>query len=468
MATTRIIPMHQNKGKTIAQCLHDRLNYAENPEKTNNGELISAFQCNPGIADAEFALSKRQYHAITGREHKNNVIAYQVRQSFKPGEITPEEANRIGYEFAMRFLKGKHAFIVATHIDRKHIHNHIIWNSTALDHQRKFRDFHRSGMAVRQLSDIICLEHGLSIIEQPKRHGKSYDKWLGDKKDPSHRELLRIAIDEALEKKPTSFDDLLLSLRDAGYEIKKRGHNISFRGAGGKGFIRLSSLKGPYTKDLLTAVIEGKQKHTPRKKCPVAQPPKPSLLVDIDAKLREGKGIGYAKWAGNFNLKQMAQTMSYLTEHGLLAYSDLKKAASDAEQRYDELQTKIRNAEARMAEIAALRTNITNYAKTRQVYIDYRKAGYSKKFRADHEADIILHQAAKKAFDALGLKKLPSIKSLNAEYAELMEAKKKAYAEYRKARDEMRELQIHKANVDTLLGQDTIRDRQRKKERDQR
>ena len=160
--------------------------------------------------------------------------------------------------------------------------------------------------------------------------------------------------------------------------------------------------------------------------------------------------------------------MSYLTEHGLLAYSDLEKAASDAEQRYDELQTKIRNTEARMAEIAALRTNITNYAKTRQVYIDYRKAGYSKKFRASHEADIILHQAAKKAFDELGLKKLPSIKSLNAEYAELMEAKKKSYAEYRKARDEMRELQIHKANVDTLLGQDTIRDRQRKKERDQR
>lgn len=460
--------MHQNKGKTIAQCLHDRLNYAENPEKTNNGELISAFQCNPGIADAEFALSKRQYHAITGREHKNNVIAYQVRQSFKPGEITPEEANRIGYEFAMRFLKGKHAFIVATHIDKHHIHNHIIWNSTSLDCQRKFRDFHRSGMAVRKLSDIICVEHGLSIIEQPKRHGKSYNKWLGDKKTLSHREVLKNAIDEALEKKPKSFDDLLQLLREAGYEVKERGQNISFKGSGENGYVRLSSLKGPYTKDILCAIIEGRQKHTPRKQRNTVQNTKPSLLVDIDAKLREGKGAGYAKWAGNFNLKQMAQTMSYLSEHGLLAYSDLEKATSDAAQRYDELLTQIRNTEARMAEIATLRTNIINYAKTRQVYIDYRKAGYSKKFRAAHESDIILHQAAKKAFDELGLKKLPTVKSLNAEYAELMEKKKKAYAEYRKARDEMRDLQIHKANVDTLLGQDVTRERQRKKERDQR
>lgn len=223
-----------------------------------------------------------------------------------------------------------------------------------------------------------------------------------------------------------------------------------------------------YSKDLLTAVITGKQKHTPRKQRQNVQEPKPSLLVDIDAKLREGKGSAYAKWASNFNLKQMAQTMSYLKEHGLLAYSDLEKAASDAAMRCDELITKIRNAEARMAEIAALRTNITNYAKTRQVYIDYRKAGYSKKFRATHEADILLHQAAKKAFDELGLKKLPTVKSLNAEYAELMEEKKKAYAEYRKSRDEMRELQIHKANVDRLLGRGASIDQQRNSERDQR
>ena len=460
--------MHRNKGRSVAKCLHDRMAYAENPDKTDDGELVSSYQCNPGIADAEFQFSKRQYKTITGRAQKSDVIAYQVRQSFKPGEVTPEEANRIGYEFAMRFLKGKHAFIVATHVDKKHIHNHIIWNSTSLDCKQKFRDFHRSGMAVRKLSDIVCLEHGLSIVENPKVRGVSYDKWLGDKKKLSHRETLRRAIDDALDKKPKTFEDLLQLLQAAGYEIKKRGNDISVRGIGAKGFIRLSSLKAPYTKDVLIAIISGKQKHKPRKQPSVEAATKPSLLVDIDAKLREGKGAGYIKWAGNFNLKQMAQTMSYLTEHNLLAYADLEKAASDATARFNELAAQIRYTESRMAEIAALRTHIINYIKTRDAYVAYRKAGYSKKYYAEHESEILLHKAAKKAFDELGLKKLPSVKSLNAEYAELLAEKKAAYSEYHEARDEMRELQIHKANVDTLLGRDTNRERQRKKERDQR
>ena len=465
--------MHKNKGKTVAQCLHDRTAYALNPDKTNGGELVSAYQCNPQIADAEFLFSKRQYYAHTGRTQKNDVIAYQVRQSFKPGEVTPEEANRIGYEFAQRFLKGKHAFIVATHVDRAHIHNHIIWNSTALDCQRKFKDFFHSSMAVHKLSDIICLEHGLSIIEAPKRvSGDSYDKWLGSKKRPSQRDLIRFAIDDALAQKPKSFDDLLQLLREAGYEIKPRGKDISIRGKNGKGFIRLSSLKAPYTKELLTASIEGDRRHTPKKRPEIISDAEPSLLVDIDQKLREGKGTGYAKWASNFNLKQMAQTLSFLTENKMLAYSDLKKAAEGATERFDELTDEIKAAEQRMAEIAALRTHILNYIKTREVYVSYRKAGYSKKFRAEHESDILLHQAAKKAFDELGLKKLPTVKSLNAEYSELVERKKKAYAEYREARERMRELQIHKANVDMLLGKqenDQVqKDQQHRKEQENR
>ena len=226
-----------------------------------------------------------------------------------------------------------------------------------------------------------------------------------------------------------------------------------------------------YTKDLLIAVIEGERKHTPRKRTEIVAPTKPNLLVDIDAKIHEGKGVGYAKWASNFNLKQMALTLSYLTENKLLAYSDLKKAADEASDKFDELTDEIKSAEQRMAEIAALRTHIINYIKTRDVYVSYRKAGYSKKYRSDHEADILLHQAAKKAFDELGLKKLPTVKSLNAEYAELMSRKKKAYAEYRDAREKMRELQIHKANVDMLLGnneKDQERKQQHQKEQEHR
>ena len=381
--------MHKNKGKTIAQCLSDRTSYALDPEKTDNGALVSSYQCNPGIVDSEFLFSKKRYVTQTGREQKNDVIAYQVRQSFKPGEITPEKANRLGYEFAMRFLKGKHAFIVATHIDKKHIHNHIIWNSTSLDCKRKFRDFRQSGMAVRQLSDTICLQHGLSVIENPKPHGKSYDTWLGEKKKVSHREKLRMAIDEAIEKKPKTLDDLLRLLLDDGYEIKRRGNDISIRGSGEKGYLRLSSLNPPYTEELLTAVLAGERKHTPRKRKTIsASPTEPSLLVDIDAKLREGKGQGYRRWAGNFNMKQMAQTLSYLTEHKLLAYSDLVAALENSEKHFFDLSQKIKTTESRIDEISALKKHIVNYAKTRDVYVAYRKAGYSKKFRSEHAEEI--------------------------------------------------------------------------------
>ena len=208
MATTRIISMHVSQGKTIADCLTDRIDYSKNPDKTQGGELISAYECDPKTADAEFLYSKRQYKTLTGREQQSDVIAYQVRQSFKPGEITPEDANRVGYEFAERFLNGRHAFFVATHTDKKHIHNHIIWNSTTLDCKHKFRDFLGSGRAVARLSDAICTEHRLSVIADPKRGVNHYGRWLGNKAKPSHRELLCGLIDAALLQKPDSFDTL--------------------------------------------------------------------------------------------------------------------------------------------------------------------------------------------------------------------------------------------------------------------
>ena len=430
MATTRIIPMHRNKGKSIAQCLRARTDYVKNPEKTNGGELISAFACDPRTVDAEFLLSKKEYQSRTGRAQKRDVIAYQVRQSFRPGEVSPEEANKIGYEFASRFLKENHAFIVATHVDKAHIHNHIVWNSTALDEQRKFRNFWGSTRAVRQLSDTLCVEHGLSIIEQPKGKGMHYGEWLGTKKNPSHREQLREAIDQALSQKPKDFDALLHLLHDAGYEAKA-GKQWAFRGASQKRFIRLDTLGDGYSYEKLCAVLEGRSIRQPRAKgkaISVLGEKKISLLVDIQAKLQAGKGAGYAYWAKKFNLKQMAQTMNYLTEHGL------------------------KDAEKRMAEIAVLRTHILNYRKTRDVYVGYRQSGYSAKYYAAHETEILLHKAAKKAFDELGVKKLPAKTELDGEYAKLFSEKKAAYAEYHRVRNEMKELLTVKANVDLMLG----------------
>ncbi len=190
MATTRIMPLHTGKGRTESQAVSDIIDYVSNPQKTDNGRLVTGFACDSRVADAEFLLAKREYISTTGRVRgADDVLAYHVRQSFVPGEITPEEANRLGVEFAKRFTKGSHAFVVCTHIDKSHIHNHIIWNAVNLNCDRKFRNFWGSTRAVRRLNDTICVENGYSIVEDPKPHGKSYNKWLGDRAEPHRREL---------------------------------------------------------------------------------------------------------------------------------------------------------------------------------------------------------------------------------------------------------------------------------------
>ena len=470
MATTRIMPLHIGKGRTESKAVSDIIDYVENPQKTDNGRLITGYGCDSRTADAEFLLAKRQYIAATGRVRgADDVIAYHVRQSFKPGEITPEEANRLGVEFARRFTKGRHAFVVCTHIDRSHVHNHIIWSAVNLDCERKFRNFWGSTKVVRRLSDTICIENGLSIVEDPKPHGKSYDKWLGDQAKPSHKELLRQAIDRALAQKPVSLEELLSLLEQDGFTVHRRGRTISIGAEGWGNNVRFDRLGDGYTLNDLLAVLSGQKEHTPRKKTtPQAAPPKVNLLVDIQAKLQAGKGAGYARWAKVFNLKQMAQTMNFLTEHNLLEYAELAEKASAATAHHNELSAQIKAAEKRMAEIAVLRTHIVNYAKTREVYVAYRKAGYSRKFRDEHESEILLHQAAKNAFDDLGVKKLPKVRDLQAEYARLLEEKKKTYAEYRRSREEMRELLAAKANVDRILNMEAEQDAEKEKDHGQR
>ena len=280
-------------------------------------------------------------------------------------------------------------------------------------------------------------------------------------------------IDDALAQKPDSFEALLELLRLAGYEVK--GQKVpSLLGCEQKKSIRMDTLGDGYTPADLRAVIAGEKTHTPRKRrTKPAAPEKKSgnLLVDIQAKLRAGKGAGYARWATMFNLKQMAQTVAYLQENELLDYATLAGKATAASARFNDLSAKIKSAERRMAEIAVLRKHIVNYAKTRDTYVAYRKAGYSKKFLSEHESEIALHKAAKQHFDELGVKKLPTIKALNTEYAALMTEKKAAYAEYRKAREDMKELLTAKANIDRILELDKERkeaSERRKKEGEQR
>ena len=459
------------KGRTESQAISDIIDYVANPQKTDNGKLITGYGCDSRTADAEFLLAKRQYISATGRVRGvDDVIAYHVRQSFKPGEITPEEANRLGVEFAKRFTKGNHAFVVCTHIDKSHIHNHIIWSAVNADCDRKFRNFWGSTRAVRRLSDTICIENGLSIVENPKPHGKSYNKWLGDQAKPSHREQLRVMIDRALEQKPTDFDALLKLLTEMGCEVSRRGKAIRLKAPGWKNVARMDDKLGAgYSEAEIRAVLAGEKQHTPRKNSAVQpEPPKVNLLVDIQAKLQAGKGAGYVRWAKVFNLKQMAQTVNFLTEHQLLDYGELAEKAAAATAHHNELSAQIKAAEKRMAEIAVLRTHIINYAKTRETYVAYRKAGYSRKFREEHEQEILLHQAAKNAFDEMGVKKLPKVKDLQAEYAKLLEEKKKTYAEYRHSREEMRELLTAKANVDRVLKMEVEQDVEKEKDHGQR
>ena len=283
-------------------------------------------------------------------------------------------------------------------------------------------------------------------------------------------EQLRVMIDQALEQKPADFDALLKLLSEMGCEVTQRGKTIRLKAPGWKNVARMDERLGDgYSEAEIRAVLAGKKQHTPRKKTvPQTEPPKVNLLVDIQAKLQAGKGAGYARWAKVFNLKQMAQTMNYLSENNLLEYAVLEEKAAAATAHHNKLSAQIKAAEKRMAEIAVLRTHIVNYAKTREVYVAYRKAGYSKKFREEHEEEILLHQAAKNAFDEMGVKKLPKVKELQTEYAKLLEEKKKTYAEYRRSREEMRELLTAKANVDRVLKMEVEQDVEKEKDHGQR
>ena len=441
MAATRLIAMHQNKGRTVAKCLADRTNYALNDEKTENGTFVSAYACNKELADKEFMEARKEYLQKTGRVYKGDIIAYQIRQSFKPGEISPEEANQIGYETAMRFTKGEHAFIVATHTDKEHIHNHIIYNSINLDCDKKFRDSWFCALGLRKLSDLICMEHGMSVIK-PYQGSRSRPKF-----EKSYRQETREEIDKILEQKPQTFNQFLQILAEDEYEIKK-GKYIALKSKDRKNFIRLKSLGSGYSEEELREVIEGTAEH--KKSKPKYVKRDFDMLIDIQEKLRQGKGAGYARWGEKFNTKAIMKTLLYLDEKGIRGYDDLAKKAEAASGKFSELTDAIKTAEKRMSEISSLRTHIINYSKTRDVYVAYRKAGYSKKFFEAHREELTLHKAAKEAFKQLE-GPIPKVKDLNAEYVELLAVKKKAYSKYKFCKQEMKDLLEAKRNIDLFM-----------------
>ena len=450
-----MLQRHANEGESIAEAIRDCLDYGKNPEKTEDGKYISSYECDPATVAAEFLLAKASYKAMTGREQKkgSDVLCYQIRQSFYPGEITPEEANRISYELAMRWTKGRHAFIVTTHTDKQHIHSHIYYNSTTLDCTRKFRNFWGSSFALRRLSDRLCLENGLSIVENPKPRSKgkfrNYGEWqAGQKKPLTYQDRLRAAIDTALAKKPADFPAFLSLMEQAGYEVKQRRGAISFRAPGQERFTRLRSdtLGEGYSEADIRAALSGSRQRPgqPRQKI--------NLAIDIQSRL-QGKGPGYERWAKVFNLKQMAAALAYLQDNGLTDYEQLEQKATAATEHFHKLSDQIKSTEAALHTNMELKAATVQYAKTRPVFEKYKASKYSKKFLAEHEADIELYRAACADFKAiLGGAKLPKMDTLKEEGRKLSEQKKKLYAEYRKAKADMQEVTTIKANIDYLLG----------------
>ena len=456
MAATRLIRLHVNKGRTLAACLRDRIDYAENPDKTEDGTYLSSYHCDPKTAADEFLLSKRMYEQYTGRKN-GDIIAYQIRQSFRPGEVTAEEANRIGYDLAMSFTKGRHAFIVATHTDRAHIHNHIIYDATTLDYRRKFKNYFLSSFAIQRISDLLCLEHGLSVI-RPTLYSER-TKYIDKRRTPSIRDSIRTDIDGILvERIPATVDDLIYALEKKGYECKQ-GKNIAIRKEGQKRFIRFSSLGPGYQlQDLIGC--ERKSDHKVQKKQQF------SILVDIQKKLSEGKGKGYEQWARNYNVKQMAEVLLYLQENKIDSYEDLVRLSEDASERFHTITDTIKRCETRMQEISDLKRHIINYLRTKDVYAEYRKHGYSKKYFEQHREELTIHKAAKQAFDAAGFTRLPKLKDLSTEFDRLKEEKKKAYSEYHKAKNSMKELNIARRNVETFLeiSHDDVHEKERNRQ----
>ena len=453
MATTWIKSLHKNKGKSILQTLIARIDYAENPDKTKRGELVTGYACDPRSVVEEFLLSKQEYEYITGRDQeRSDVLAYHIRQSFKPGETDAETANKIGYELAMSFTKGNHAFIVSTHIDKSHIHNHILFNSTTLNCEKKFNDFRRSGRVVRRISDLLCIEYGLSIIENPKpSKGRNYAEWLGDK-PLSWQEKLRRKIDEVLPSCST-FDEFLSLMKTSGYTVKDNRKYISICAPGQKRPTRLKSLGNNYTESAIrerlgmTRTVTSGGASDGRIHF--------NLLIDIQAKIQEGKGAGYERWARIFNLKEAAKTLLFLKEIGIDSYDDLVKKSAIISSEFNGKLNKIKEAEKRMAEISELQKQLGTYSKTRDVYAQYRKSGWNEKFYETNRADITLHRATKKYFDGLGYgknKKLPTIQSLKQEYSMLLSEKKKLYSGYHELKSQRTELLTAKSNADKILG----------------
>ena len=430
------------KIKPIKSTLSKALDYIQNPDKTDGKMLVSSFGCSYETADIEFE------YTLSQALQKGNNLAFHLIQSFEPGEVDYETAHKIGKQLADAVTKGQHEYVLTTHIDKGHVHNHIIFCAVNFVDHHKYNSNKRSYYGIRNMSDRLCRENGLSVIVPKKGNkGKSYAEYQEEKTGTSWKGKLKIAVD-ALIPQVSSFEELLQRLQAAGYEIKP-GKYVSCRAPGQERFTRLKTLGADYTEEAIRERIEGKRARAA--KAPRADRGGVSLLIDIENSIKAAQSKGYEHWAKIHNLKQAAKTMNFLTEHKIEQYADLVSRIEEMAAESGQAADALKDAEKRLADMAVLIKNVSTYQKTKPVYDAYRKARNREKYRAGHERDIILHEAAAKALKTAGITKLPNPATLQKEYEALQAQKEALYADYGKLKKKVREYDVIKQNIDSIL-----------------
>ena len=448
--------MAVTKIKPVKSTLSKALDYIENPDKTDGKMLISSFGCSYETADIEFG------YTLSQALDKGNNLAFHLIQSFAPGEVDYEKAHEIGKQLADAVTKGQHEYVVTTHIDKGHIHNHIIFCAVNFVDHRKYNSNKRSYYGIRNMSDKLCRENGLSVVVPGKgSKGKSYAEYQAEKTGTSWKGKLKIAVD-ALIPQVSSFEELLQRLQVAGYEIKP-GKYVSCRAPGQERFTRLKTLGADYTEEAIRERIEGKRARAA--KAPRADRGSVSLLIDIENSIKAAQSKGYEQWAKIHNLKQAAKTMNFLTEHKIEQYADLVSRIEEMAAESGQAADALKNAEKRLADMAVLIKNVSTYQKTKPVYDAYRKARNREKYRAGQEQAIILHEAAARSLKAAGIAKLPNLAALQSEYEALQAQKEALYADYGKLKKKVREYDIIKQNIDSILQADRQPEREKETER---
>ena len=447
--------MAVTKIKPVKSTLSKALDYIENPDKTDGKMLISSFGCSYETADIEFG------YTLSQALDKGNNLAFHLIQSFAPGEVDYEKAHEIGKQLADAVTKGQHEYVVTTHIDKGHIHNHVIFCAVNFVDHHKYNSNKRSYYGIRNMSDKLCRENGLSVVVPGKgSKGKSYAEYQAEKTGTSWKGKLKIAVD-ALIPQVSSFEELLTRLQAAGYEIKP-GKYVSCRAPGQERFTRLKTLGADYTEEAIRERIAGrraKAAKAPREQRGV------SLLIDIENSIKAAQSKGYEQWAKIHNLKQAAKTMNFLTEHKIEQYADLVSRIEEMAAESGQAADALKDAEKRLADMAVLIKNVSTYQKTKPVYDAYRKARNREKYRAGQEQAIILHEAAARSLKAAGIAKLPNLAALQSEYEALQAQKEALYADYGKLKKKVREYDIIKQNIDSILQADRQPEREKGTER---